>query len=240
MCCTRRSQSYSITILFLDCLHFLCYRYIRHSGKLYLQWKDKRVVTMLSTFHRGSDSVNVQRNTKQNGQHVVLQLRQPKTIHDYNHGMGGVDAFDSRSAAYRIRRKSRKYWKALLYDFIEIACVNNYILFEQYCQDHAEEIQRIRTYDHEEFRVFLIRQLGGLAADAPVPLYHQRGVQDQHREAAAVKNHMPRHTPNLHNCRYCYEYLRVERKCKIFCPGCRVYLHVNERNCYERWHAEKM
>ena len=43
---------------------------------------------MLSTYHKGSDFVSVERNTKVNGEHVVLQIRQPKAIHDYNHGMG--------------------------------------------------------------------------------------------------------------------------------------------------------
>ena len=220
---------------------FLCYRYIRDSGKLFLQWKDKRVITMLSTFHRGSDSVNVQRNTKQNGQHVVLQLRQPKAIHDYNHGMGGVDAFDSRSAAYRIRRKSRKYWKALLYDFIEIACVNSYILFEQYRQDHAEEIQRIRTYDHEEFRVFLIRQLGGLAADAPSPHYTIN---------VGSKTNTGRLLQSRITCQGTHQISTTadtvtstsewRESARYSAPAVVCTFTSMKRNCYERWHAEKM
>ena len=215
-------------------------RYVRDAEKLFIQWKDKRVVTLLSTFHNGSQFVNIERNTKQNGQHVVLALKQPKAIHDYNHGMGGVDVFDSKCAAYKVRRKSRKYWKALFYDYLEIACVNSFILFEQYRKAHPDTIKRVRSYDPEDFRTFLVRQLGGIAEDATVPLYRARGVQDALRESAAIKHHMPRHTEHEHNCSYCYEFLQKRRRVKVYCPGCDVYLHVNERNCYELWHTRKL
>ena len=39
-------------------------RYVRDGGILFQQWKDRRVVTMLSTVHRGNESVQVTRNTK--------------------------------------------------------------------------------------------------------------------------------------------------------------------------------
>ena len=213
-------------------------RYVRVNNKVFIQWKDKRVVTVLSTYHKGSAFVEINRNTKQGGQHAVLTIRQPKAISDYNHGMGGVDTFDSRCAAYKVRRKSRKYWKALFYDFLEIASVNSFILFREYCRLHPDAVPRSATYDHEEFRVQLTRQLGGLNADSPVPLYRQPGAAAEVKEAA--KSHMPVFRGGRHNCRYCYEFERVERKATVFCPTCQVYLHVTARNCFERWHARKL
>ena len=38
--------------------------YVRDFGKLFLQWKDKRVVSMMSTYHSGTRFSNVQRNAK--------------------------------------------------------------------------------------------------------------------------------------------------------------------------------
>ena len=39
-------------------------RYVQANGAVYLQWKDKRVVTMLSTYHKATDNVVIARNTK--------------------------------------------------------------------------------------------------------------------------------------------------------------------------------
>ena len=108
----------------------------------------------------------------------MLNLKQPSVMKDYNHGMGSVDVFDAKSAAYKVRRKSRKYWKALFYDYLEIAAVNSFILFQLYRMTHPGDIDRPLQYDHEEYRVNLVRQFGNMTADSPVPLYQQCGVQD--------------------------------------------------------------
>ena len=43
---------------------------------------------MLSTFHKANKFVMQERNTKQHGQHVALQVKTPQVVKDYNHGMG--------------------------------------------------------------------------------------------------------------------------------------------------------
>ena len=50
-------------------------RYERAGKILYVQWKDKRSVTVLSTIHNAQHNVNVVRNTKVDGKHVVVQLK---------------------------------------------------------------------------------------------------------------------------------------------------------------------
>ena len=105
-------------------------RYVRQGDILVQQWKDKRVVSMLSSVHRGNAHVAVTRNTKVDRQHVQLELRQPKCIHDYNKKMGGVDSFDQQAAAYRALRRTRKYWKSIFLDIIDVAAVNSFIMFE--------------------------------------------------------------------------------------------------------------
>ena len=110
-------------------------RYIQKNDILYQQWKDRRCVTMLSTIHRGNDHCMVTRNAKVNGAHQQLQIRQPKCIRDYNQKMGGVDCFDQHVAAYRVLRRTRKYWRSIFLDCIDITAVNSYKMFQSYRQN---------------------------------------------------------------------------------------------------------
>ena len=77
-------------------------RNVRDGNVLVQQWKDHCTVSMLSTIHKGHSHVMVTRDTKVQGHHVELNIRQPVTVNDYNTHMGGVDTFDQRAAAYRV------------------------------------------------------------------------------------------------------------------------------------------
>ena len=108
-------------------------RYARSNSNnniLYVQWKDRRAVTMLSTVHNACEFVEVERNVKVNGAHQKMQVKQPACIRDYNKGMGGVDVFDQHTAAYRMLRKSNKYWKTIAIDQLEVAVVNSYYFIQ--------------------------------------------------------------------------------------------------------------
>eukprot|EP00117_Sycon_ciliatum_P009569 scpid91619/ scgid11809/ PiggyBac transposable element-derived protein 4 len=101
---------------------------------------------------KATDHVMKQRHAKVTGQHVHVDIKTPQVVNEYNQGMGVVDVFDQRCTPYRVSRKSRKFWKAIFFDYLEISCVNSMVLFESYRSEHPE-IQRNVTYDHEEFRV---------------------------------------------------------------------------------------
>ena len=115
-------------------------RYERIEKERYVQWKECRSVTLLSTVHGANDSVTVERNVKIDGVHQVLQIKQPLCINDYNSGMSGVDLFDQCIAAYRLLRKTNKYWKTIAIDFLDVAVVNSFILFTLYKAAHPDII----------------------------------------------------------------------------------------------------
>ena len=46
-------------------------------------------------------------------------------------GMGGVDMFDQRAAAYHVLRRTKKYWKSIFLDMIDVVGVNK--LFALFC-----------------------------------------------------------------------------------------------------------
>ena len=93
-------------------------------------------MTLLTTVHRASDSAMIDRNTKIDGAHQVLSIPQPACIHDYNQYMSGVDTFDQHIAAYRVLRKTNKYWKTIAFDILDVAVVYSYILSTQYRSAH--------------------------------------------------------------------------------------------------------
>ena len=209
-------------------------RYVRSNGLLFIQWVDKRVVTMLSTYHKATDNLMIQRNTKQQGQHAVIHIKQQKAVSDYNGGMGGVDVFDQRCATFKVRRKSRKFWKALFFDFLEVASVNSYILFSEYRRLNPDAILRKRSYSHEDFRIAIIQQLGQCPPHAPVPIYQNPGAPERPKPPT----HLPQAMDIRRNCVYCWRQERTERKCQVKCDTCNVFLHVERRDCFRLYHIE--
>ena len=61
----------------------------RDDGILSLKWKDKRDVTMLSTYH--DDSMVTKNRRSRAAQGGVEDILKPKVVEDYNKNMGGVD-----------------------------------------------------------------------------------------------------------------------------------------------------
>ena len=84
-------------------------RYSRSGRILIQQWRDSKVVCMLSTVHSATESVDVTRNVKAGGQHTVQTIKQPIAISHYNHGMGGVDIFRIRTGPGNLE----KAWNSL-------------------------------------------------------------------------------------------------------------------------------
>lgn len=146
--------------------------------------------------------------------------------------MGGVDSFDQRIAAYRVVRRTNKYWKRIFFDLLEVATVNSYILFNLWQERHLGQINRPRMFSHEDYRANLIGQLADFPADAPVPLY-KSGPQ---QERAHPPAHLPQWREERRNCQRCYVQDRQERKRWTTCSTCHVFLHVNHRDCFQQYH----
>ena len=179
-------------------------RYARDNQILFQQWKDNRVVSMLSTVHRGNKYTTVTRNVKVNGQYQQLEVKQPECISLYNEKMGGVDQFNQHAQVYRTLRKTLKYWRSIVLDFLDIAEVNSFRMFEMYRQSHPNAISRRKYARHADFRVHLIRQLAGIDAREPPPKRSWTSTAAA-PDANLQVMHLAMHSQNKKNCVYCWK-----------------------------------
>ena len=119
------------------------------NGLLALQWKDKRLVTMLSTIHN-TDMVSKTRRIRQ-ATGGIQEIQKPKMIDEYNNYMGGVDKGDQLLSYYGFNHRTVKWWKRAAFQLIDISIVNSYIMYRQSKQECY--------LNHEQFRIRLAEEL---------------------------------------------------------------------------------
>ena len=86
------------------------------------------------------------RRSKINGQFRELNVAQPEVIRDYNMHMGGVDKSNQMISKYKVLRRTTKFWKTLLYHFLDIARVNAFIMFKR-CRTENQDLKELNMPD---------------------------------------------------------------------------------------------
>lgn len=90
-------------------------RWLWEQGVLYLQWKDRRVVNMMSTAHTANKFVLLKRRKKVGNSWTEISVKKPMLIHEYNKGMLGVDKSNQLIGSYDVLMKSVRWWKTLFF-----------------------------------------------------------------------------------------------------------------------------
>ena len=90
-----------------------------------LQWRDKRVVTMLSSVY------NTQCKDEERilGNQQSTTMAKPVVISQYMKYRGGVDKADHYCGSYAFLRKTAKWWCKMFFWLFEVAIVNSFILY---------------------------------------------------------------------------------------------------------------
>ena len=94
-------------------------------------WRDKRVVSLLSTNTPPERQIHaVQQLVGRRKKRVVPadSMKKPDVVNVYNGGMNGVDVNDQYQSYYPPETTSCKWWKYLLWFFLNLSMVNTYIL----------------------------------------------------------------------------------------------------------------
>ena len=184
------------------------------TGQLALQWRDRNVVTMLSTFHQGNEWTQLEPN------HRGEVRSKPQAVMDYNRCMGGVDLSDQMACTYRIVRKVRKWYQNLFYHLVDTAVVNAFLVHKTLGG----------SMDHSTFRFTLTEAL--LETGRPAP---RRRVQtppvpasltppDSPAPARIPDGHMLQRVAKYRRCRYCSTVRKIRKETKFECSVCKVAL----------------
>lgn len=208
----------------------------------YVQWRDTKVVHVISTAFR-PDQVATVRRTQKDGSRQDVSC--PLAICQYTQRMGGVDRFDQKRCYFSVSRRSFKWWIRIFYFLVDSALVNAHIMFNSIHPD-----DKMNQFD---FRTTLCRQLmsnfssrtrkssiegasyvrrrsdhGSTHAKSP-------GVPDDVR-LQSVGKHWPHQMKAFRRCRVCSSQTN-NRRSRIVCSACNVALCIDP--CFEQFHMRK-
>ena len=163
----------------------------RNGPLLYLKWKEKKNVTMLTTIH---EAVMVEM-----GKQDILgeKIEKPEAVYSFCGRMGGVDLSDQLLQYFSFLRKSTKWSRILLIHMFNLLILNAYILNKPYgCE----------KLTHDEYRVKIVKYLlaeGLKNYNIPLPpvirrigKYHK----DEHNSKRLYEQHFPTHIPKVLFC----------------------------------------
>ena len=200
------------------------------AGKpLVVQWKDKRIITVLTT----SGSCNVIDVQTHRGEHK----KKPAIVQLYNNNMLGVDKMDQLASYYAFVRKSVKWWRKVFFWLLEVSVVNSYISYKTRLQQLGQE-----PITHLQYRRSLILSL----------VSHQLNVPQQPRPGGRADMSLERLRPIPHfaeeaerlqggrrdlrnDCRVCS---RVgHRRTTNFCTTCTDKPFLHPGRCFRLYHT---
>ena len=106
---------------------------------LTLQWKDKKVVTMLSSYHSEEKYNYVQRQVKNKEEKwEKTTVPRPEVVKDYYAHMGGVNLSDQYTNKYNKLHRVNHWWLMLFFHFVDVAIVKSYILFQEWRKQNRQ------------------------------------------------------------------------------------------------------
>ena len=190
-------------------------------------WKDKKVVTYLSTNCDPTESRVVQRRKKDG---TLQNVSAPIVSDLYNKFMFGVDLADQKRMQYSTCRKSKKWYKYLFWFCFDLA-VTNALICMQESQNHQKRSKnnKVIKMTQLEFRTGLAQQLIG----------QFRGTRKR-KAPATVGNcglaHWPTQFDKPGRCKGCTKENR-RHEVKIGCKQCDIRLCV-KHDCFAKYHEE--
>lgn len=186
-------------------------------GVMVGKWKDKRVVSYLSTQYENTMAISTNRRQ--------VQREKPLPIVQYNAHMKGVNRNDQLMSYYPMEHKSLRWYKKVFVHFIQMTMVNAYKLFR-----FANMDSRMNFYD---FRLQVIAELL-LEKERPAPVRPPRNpmhvLSKTHKRDA--KGQLVRV-----RCRVCLQEGRKDSKTVYICAQCPGEPALCPVGCYEKYHV---
>jgi hypothetical protein len=184
--------------------------YFRKKNVLLVGYKEKKKRKPVYCLTTACHAEDVQVRSK-GGREAI----KPVLIANYNAYMGGVDVKDKTMYHFSCDRPTRRYWKKIFVNFIDMALHNAFILYKANTDKEQQK-------NHRDFLISIIEEL----------TTDQVQVENAPGPGGDVLG--PRHAlsklPNENNrlCIVCLE-KNLKKKTTYWCPGCNGGIH---QNCY--------
>ena len=183
------------------------------TGQLALAWMDRKQVTLLSTMHRGPETVTLPPNHR--GERRV----KPLVVVEYNGGMKGVDLSDQMATSYATPRKARKWYHNLFFHLVDTAVVNAYLVHRA--------LGGRKT--HKDFRYDLIEDL---LQRRDTRTRAERCQGRRHDPLPATpsipEGHVLVQQAKYRRCKACKETKALRKETRFHCSACDVGLCAGE------------
>lgn len=212
-------------------------------------WKDRKLVYIMSTNSDPQKSATVQRRDRDGTRQSVPC---PPNVVDYNRYMGGVDHADQLRNYYRVRCKTRKFYKYIFWFLFDCTIVNAFILWKNYLP--MTDITT-RQLSIKNFRLSLANGLIGeynsrqryalptsirAACRESFSTPTKRTRVDSSSSTLDTEGHFPI-KDTRGRCAFCWSFRNERHETNIRCRKCRKPLCVESRDppgpsCFERYH----
>lgn len=208
-----------------------------------VSWYDNKIVNVVSTYVGSQPTSEVRRFCRKSKTHV--QIPRPQSIAVYNAYMGGVDLLDSMLGYYRISIRSKKWYIRVFFHFIDMICVNSWILWRRNLKNNDLYLPL------SEFKIGIaeiltatnsIQRKRGRPSSAslqPKLELKKKKYPFSQIPAQEIRTDNLNHLPIVNDDRQRCKYPECKGKSQISCGKCKVFLCLNkDRNCFSQFHTE--
>lgn len=207
-------------------------RSFRNGNKLVSCWKDKRIVSMISTAHKGNeDNVN-EMPSKWPNRPVV---KKPKVVTDYTANMGAVDRSDHYISSYQFLRRTFKWYRKVFFWLLEVSILNSYLLYKGTVEKYDKN-----PITHKSFRKSLVRSLvkEKIASRGIGRKRRGRPHQGPSEERLSKKQHFMGKKPRALRCVVCSK-KKLRKETVYYCKTCSNQPSLHPEECFEIYHTLK-
>ncbi|OXA42206.1 PiggyBac transposable element-derived protein 4 [Folsomia candida] len=193
-------------------------------------WRDKKIVSMISTIHNHEMKEITQRGTGNT-------INKPVSVLEYNAHARGIDQGDMMMHFYTMRKKCVKWYKKLFFHLVDICLYNAFRLFVNW-----KPPPKPMTFI--AFRMNVIRQIMeryGLKENMSSEIVSSQLAQNPSRLSG---RHFPSFNPptsgkrhGSRKCRVCASSKEKTKETVYQCSSCKVPLCVVP--CFEIYHTRK-
>lgn len=196
------------------------YATYKNSDCLVTFWSDTVVVNCISNIY--SNKPITKTKSFKNSCYT-----KPEMIEMYSKYMSGVDRHNQMCSFYRFPHKSKKWWKVLLIQTIQMTIVNSYILYREF----SENCQK---FDHKTFILEIVDSYLKLRSLCEIP---RTEILLENKNSKSIDKHFPEVLEDKKRiaCKMCKTSNNKRRLVRYRCDICKVGLCIWP--CFKKYHS---